>query len=148
MSPPKPSVVTIERATYSGLSTLVANDSIGTLGWEERRSGADLLDLTEPTLARFRAAGGVVVTVRVSAEEPMSAGGSFSATLVLDVDGDAAETSESTLVSADPNAPAQVISLTLPYQVPVGAGVRVNVLNEDGANDVRFDLAAVVLRIA
>lgn len=116
------------------------------LTWDEKLSGDDLLDLTAPDSPLIVTAGVYAVTVSVGASDTMTDDGIFNGTLLLDADGDNAQTSmDSAPANARDHNPA--ISLTLTYYVPAGGRLGVYLTSSDGGlGSIGYAIAAAIIQ--
>lgn len=134
-------------AWYDGGNVLIANGDVGSLTWNTLEGGTELLTRSAPGLPTVLAAGVYVVAVQVSSAA-MTAGGSYEATLTLDVAGDFASVTE-TSAAASAAVPSPALSLCAAYYLDAGDSIRVRVGNLDGVAARNFALTSgIVQRLA
>lgn len=134
------------REQIRGNAVTIANGATGSLTWDTKLSGSDLLDLTDPANPAVITAGVYAVTIRVG-NFGLTVGGTFFAEFDLDLNGEDPEVIPTSPPSvAGQTHPTIVASMT--YYIPAGGVINVTVGNNDGANAVDFTLFAVVQRVS
>lgn len=127
--------------------TSVGNGSTLVISIGAKTVGTDLLDLTDPVHPTVVTTGVYVVTVSIFPADAMTVGGNYDFTLTLDASGEAAAggmtSSPSTTLEEHPTATA-----SLPYFLPAGAEITIQVTNNDGAAAITFQPFTVIQRIS
>ncbi len=147
-SDPIPGIGSTAREKFVPLNGVsIANAAFGSLTWDNKVSGSDLLDLSDPLNPTVVSDGVYAVTVTASTD-PISTGGYYTLYLTLD------STAEDAVAAHDsPPSIAAInnpfVSCSLTYFIPAGGIINASVYNGDGVNSVVFYIyTAIVQRIS
>lgn len=134
------------REILYGNPVTVPNTSASLLGMDNKFSGSDLFDFSDPTVPVCAASGVYSISAIVEALTAMTPGGYFQAYLALDngVGGDNAAVSADGQVTTGDLTPSVTLSCT--YYVPEGGTIGVQAINEDGVSDRSFRVGVVIIQ--